>query len=84
MTQYQLGTPWLTLGPAWPLTALLVGILAALSLLWVIVAGHNLYQLTVLQEESSHYVLVYVRFVFTVRFCAPVPGSLVSRTIILL
>ncbi|XP_042873597.1 uncharacterized protein LOC122254133 isoform X2 [Penaeus japonicus] len=58
VTQYQLGTPWLTLGPAWPLTALLVGILAALSLLWVIVAGHNLYQLTVLQEESSHYVLV--------------------------
>ncbi|XP_037793419.1 uncharacterized protein LOC119588850 [Penaeus monodon] len=54
VTRYQLGTPWLTLGPAWPLTALLMGILVALTFLWVIVGVHNVYQLTVLREEASH------------------------------
>lgn len=63
VTRYQLGTPWLTLGPAWPLTALLMGILVALTFLWVIVGVHNVYQLTVLREEASHYVLMYVCFV---------------------
>ncbi|ROT74000.1 hypothetical protein C7M84_007532 [Penaeus vannamei] len=58
VTQYQLGTPWLTLGPAWPLTALLMAILVALTFLWVIVAVHNVYQLTVLKEEASHYILI--------------------------
>lgn len=69
VTQYQLGTPWLTLGPAWPLTALLMAILVALTFLWVIVAVHNVYQLTVLKEEASHYILMYVCFVSPVRCC---------------
>ncbi|XP_071527102.1 uncharacterized protein [Panulirus ornatus] len=52
---YHLGPPWLPLGVAWGLTAAVLSSLAALSLLWAALTGHNLRRLALIKAATpSH------------------------------
>lgn len=55
LQHYSLGPPWLPLGVAWGLTAAVLSSLAAVSLLWAALTGHNLRRLAFIKASTpSH------------------------------
>ncbi|XP_047485644.1 uncharacterized protein LOC125036821 [Penaeus chinensis] len=53
--QYPLSTPWLPLGNAWGMTALVAGFLIAVTLLWGVLVLHNMMQLATLRANTPQH-----------------------------